>query len=173
MGFPARASAHRERPMICIGRSGSSVFRAAPFGTLRLRALTGGSMRVFRRRSSLGFLALLAVAMQAVLALPARTRTHIRWWSRARWRRARSPTARARRAPNTRALLPPPTTIPATARSAGRSISRPPRSCISRRPSPRRPRALLRRSQCALFLSSSAASSVHFQARAPPVLLTG
>ena len=29
---------------------------------------TGGSMRFFRRRSSLGFLALLAVAMQAVLA---------------------------------------------------------------------------------------------------------
>ena len=59
-------------------------------------------MRFFRRRSSLGFLALLAFAMQAVLAF-AQTHAHTHAAARSRGKLAdarASPTAPARRAPS-------------------------------------------------------------------------
>ena len=114
-------------------------------------------MRVFRRRSSLGFLVLLAFAMQAVLAFAGRTRTHIPKRSRAQL----ATRAITYGACAVRAQHPCPPSAPhddrgncpicwsvnlATAAILQSAAGRP----------RRRPRALLRRSRCALSLPSAA-----------------
>ena len=130
-------------------------------------------MRVFRRRSSLGFLALLAVAMQAVLAF-AETHAHaIPRRSRASWRRGRSPIGAC--AP--RAQHPCPPSTPHDDRGNCPicwSVNLATAAILNQPPAVLTPPARFAAPEPVRVIHALGGDdSVHFQARAPPALLMG
>ena len=127
-------------------------------------------MRFFRRRSSLGFLALLAVAMQAVLAF-AETHAHSHAQAvRASSRCGPSLSAPAPRAPSTLALLQLHTT---TRQLSGlRAVNLATAAILNQPPVVLTPPARFPApAPVRVVHAVGGDDSVHFQARAPPALL--